>query len=56
MKLTKQQANHLHRLFAACENAKNFSESLTRQERLDSYMVNLMEQGIDSKEITDLLY
>lgn len=56
MKLTPQQANCLHRLFAACENAKNFTESLKRQERLDSYMVNLMDKGVDSKEITDLLY
>lgn len=56
MKLTKQQANFLHRLNLACENAKNFSESLTRQERLDSYMEHLLEQGIDIKEINDLLY
>ena len=56
MKLTKQQANFLHRLNHACENAENFSESLIRQERLDSYMVQLMDKGIDVKEINDLLY
>lgn len=56
MKLTTQQANHLQRLFAACENAKNFDESLKRQERLDSYMVHLMDKGVDSQEITNLLY
>lgn len=56
MKLTQQQVNHLHRLSAACENAKNFTESYTREERLDSYMAHLMDKGIDSQEITDLLY
>lgn len=56
MKLNNQQASHLQRLFDACENAKDFSESSVRQERLDSYMERLMEQGIDAKEITDLLY
>ena len=54
--IAQKQADHLRRLQAACDNAKNFSESLARQERLDSYMMHLMEQGIDSKEITDLLY
>ena len=54
--IAQKQANHLRRLFAAWENAKDFTESCTRQERLDSYMEHLMEQGIDSKEITDLLY
>ncbi len=56
MKLNKQQANHLQRLFIACENAKNFDESCIRGERLDKYMENLMEQGIDSQEIVDMLY
>lgn len=56
MKLNKQQAMFLHRLNLACENAKDFSESIARQERLDKYMENLMEQGIDAKEINDLLY
>ena len=56
MKLTKQQANHLHRLVAACENAKDFTESCARDERLDKYMEHLMDKGIDAKEITDLLY
>lgn len=56
MKLNNQQANHLQRLFNACENAKDFSEDTVRQERLGKYMEHLMEQGIAPKEITDLLY
>ena len=56
MKLNNQQANHLQRLFVACENAKNFDESCIRGERLDKYMEHLMDKGIDAKEISDLLY
>lgn len=56
MKLTKQQANFLHRLNLAHENAKNFSEGVARQERLDKYMENLITKGVDIKEINDLLY
>lgn len=56
MKLNNQQANHLQRLFNACENAKDFSEDVVRQERLNNYMERLMDEGIDSQEIVDLLY
>ena len=56
MKLTTKQANQLQRLFTACENAKNFDESCARDERLNVYMEKLMRQGIEAKEITDLLY
>lgn len=56
MKLTTKQANQLQRLFTACENAKNFDESCARDERLNAYMEKLMRQGIEAKEIADLLY
>lgn len=56
MKLNNQQAAHLQRLFTACGNAKNFDESSVRDERLNKYMERLMNEGIDPKEITDLLY
>ena len=55
-KLTQQQENHLRRLQAACENAKDFMESCARDERLDKYMVHLMDKGISSQEITAVLY
>ena len=54
--IAQKQADHLRRLQAAWENAKDFTEGCIRQERLDSYMEHLMKQGIDSQEITDLLY
>ena len=56
MKLTQQQVNHLHRLVAAHANAKDFSEGVARQERLDKYMENLIAKGVDIQEITDALY
>lgn len=56
MTLTRHQAQFLRRLVAACDNAKDFTESIARQERLDKYMDHLIEQGIDSQEIAELLY
>lgn len=56
MKLNKQQAQFLRRLNAAHENAKDFSEGVARQERLDKYIDHLIEQGIDNQEILEVLY
>ena len=56
MELTRQQANHLNRLQAACDNAKDFDESCVRGERLDAYMEHLMAQGVSSKDLCDTLY